>query len=426
VTPGAGLTRRQVLGAALAGGAAAGLAGCTAGAGDEGAAASPGAAGRPAELPGFHSGDAIGHQIGHQIGIAEHALGFGLLAAFTVVDRGVGALRATLQALTGEARRISDGLPVGSRDPKLPPVDTGVLADTGTRVRVTAAVGASLFDERFGLAPLRPAELVTMGRLANDRLDQQRCHGDLLLTIGSDSPDGCQHGLRQLMRATRSGLVLRWTVDGYSRPDSVPRPGQTTNRNLLGFKDGSANPDPTDDGRMRRLVWIGDDRNDGAEPAWTVGGTYQAVRVTRMLVERWDRAALAEQEAIIGRAKASGAPLGRAAETDEPDYASDPAGERIPLDAHIRLANPRTAADEDRVLLRKGFSYTRGFDGAGTLDQGLAFVSFQRRLDHVLVAIERLRGEPLEEYVRPEGGGFYFVPPAVPEGGFLGQQLLDA
>ena len=44
----------------------------------------------------------------------------------------------------------------------------------------------------------------------------------------------------------------------------------------------------------------------------------------------------------MGRHKANGAPLGMEHETDVPDYAADPRGRAIPLDAHIRLANPRT------------------------------------------------------------------------------------
>jgi hypothetical protein len=91
--------------------------------------------------------------------------------------------------------------------------------------------------------------------------------------------------------------------------------------------------------------------------------TYQVVRLIRLLVERWDRAALTEQESIVGRDKVSGAPLGLDPEEADPEYADDPEGRRIPLDAHIRLARPRDAATERQRMLRKGFNFQKGFDG---------------------------------------------------------------
>ena len=125
----------------------------------------------------------------------------------------------------------------------------------------------------------------------------------------------------------------------------------------------------------------------------------------RTLVERWDRASLTEQEQFIGREKFHGAPLGKTDEADDPDYADDPKGERIPLDAHIRLARPRTKETEHQRILRKGFNYAHGFDAAGMVDQGLVFVSYQKTLDSFLAVQERIKGEPLEEYTLPFGAG---------------------
>ncbi len=366
----------------------------------------------------------------HQIGVLEHPAPHGLLAAFSCVDGDRAALAETFRELSQELDALMSGRVPPETDPELPPPDSGVLMEvTDPGLMATVSVGASLFDHRYGLAERKPSELVTMPFLANDRLDPARSHGDVLLSLQGKERDVCVHALRRIMRRTRSGLVLHWTQDTFTRPDAKRKVGQTQSRNLLGFKDGTANPDAADQSLMDTLVWTSTaDAALGApgrEPAWTVGGTYQVVRLIRMMVERWDRAALAEQEAIFGRHKVTGAPLSGDRETDAPDYAGDPEGKRIPLTAHIRLANPRDDRTKDKVLVRRGMSYSRGMDGAGLLDQGLAFVSYQRRLSHFLETNERLKGEALEEYVRPEGGGFFYVLPGVVEiGDWLGRSLL--
>jgi deferrochelatase/peroxidase EfeB len=211
-------------------------------------------------------------------------------------------------------------------------------------------------------------------------------------------------------------------IEGSSRRVRAEE-GEAGVRNLMGFVDGTSNPDPTDARLMSELVWVAE--GDG-EPEWATFGTYQVVRVIRMLVEFWDRTRLSEQEAIIGRHKQSGAPLGAERELDLPDFASDPDGEVTPLDAHIRLANPRDEESKGQRILRKGFNFSQGFDGAGQLDQGLAFVSFQRSIENQFMPIQtRLDGEPLEEYILPVGGGFYFVLPGVPDPDhYLAEPLL--
>src|SRR5205085_4056039 len=132
---------------------------------------------------------------------------------------------------------------------------------------VVVSVGASLFDERYGLADRKPVALEKMPFLANDKLDPARSHGDLLLTITSAHEDINLFALRQLMRATRGTMALAWMLAGYNRRTSA-KPGEAGQRNLMGFVDGTANLDEDDDALMQRYVWVAD--GDG-EPAWAVG-----------------------------------------------------------------------------------------------------------------------------------------------------------
>jgi deferrochelatase/peroxidase EfeB len=358
----------------------------------------------------------------HQTGITAPPTAAGLMAAFDVTAENRAELVEAFRALDRETDGLMTGKPFPDRDSAYPPLHAGTLGSRppAADLSVIFAVGASLFDERFGLADRKPQELVKMPFLANDRLDPTRSHGDVLFTITADTPDVNLFALRQLMRRTRGALTLRWMLDGFNRR-SKPEPGKAPVRNLMGFRDGTANLDGSNAAQMKRHVWVAPD--DG-EPRWATGGSYQAVRIIRMFVEFWDRTPLAEQQTIIGRRKESGAPLDGREETDIPDYADDPDGDRTPLDAHIRLANPRTKATDADLILRRGFSFSRGFDGAGRLDQGLAFVSFQRRLQQFLNTQARLTGEPLEEYIEPQGGGFFFALPGVRRGSFLGEGLL--
>ena len=308
---------------------------------------------------------------------------------------------------------------------EFPPTDSGVFGDElpPAELSIIVGVGASLFDDRYGLASRKPRELVRMPFIANDRLDPALTHGDVSVTISAGNADTTNYALRQLMRRTRGAFTLRWMLEGFNTIQGDFGAGFAPGRNLLGFKDGTANPDATDDDLMQELVWVDRARD---EPRWAEGGSYQAIRIIRMMVEFWDRTRLDEQEALIGRHKLSGAPLGGEHENDDFDYTGDDEGKRVPLDAHIRLANPRTPTTEKHRILRRGFSYSRGFDGAGRLDQGLLFSAFQASLDDGFLAVQqRLNGEPLEEYILPVGGGFFYVLPGVrAQGGFLGEGLL--
>jgi deferrochelatase/peroxidase EfeB len=69
-----------------------------------------------------------------------------------------------------------------------------------------------------------------------------------------------------------------------------------------------------------------------------------------------------------------------------------------------------------------------GVTTASQLDQGLLFIAYQNDLERGFITVQRrLDGEPLEEYIKPVGGGFFFtLPGVVDKSDFLGRGLLAA
>ena len=363
----------------------------------------------------------------HQAGIVTSQPAAALVASFDVLAETRDDLAGLMKRLTLRIAALMAGEIQAPVDDRLPPPDNGLLGPKGApdNLSMTVAFGASLFDGRFGLAAGRPTRLVAMKAFPNDALDADCCHGDVLIQFNTNTAETNIHALRALLKDFPDGLALRWKQDGFLPPHTIKTQGRDTARNLLGFKDGTANLDAADDALMDRIVWV----NGGSdEPGWAQGGTYQVVRIIRTLVERWDRTPLQEQQTVIGRDKAEGAPLGMAREHDMPDYAADPDGHGVPLGAHIRRANPRDAASRDSVILRRAYNYSNGLTKAGQLDMGLLFSAFQSDLDRGFVAVQtRLNGEPLEEYIKPVGGGYFFALPGVASPrDYLGKALLEA
>jgi deferrochelatase/peroxidase EfeB len=322
-------------------------------------------------------------------------------AAFDITASGRSELAGLMRSLTSRARFLTTGGVAPDLGLGEPPSDSDVVGPeiSADGLTVTVSVGSSLFDGRYGLASRKPKKLTPMRVFPNDSPDPAWLHGDLLLQICANHPDTVHHTIRDITRHTRGAMQPRWKIEGYNSP---PRPSGTP-RNLLGFKDGTANPTGS---TAQGLVWV----HDPAEPGWAQGGSYQVVRLIRMLVEFWDRVSINEQQNMFGRRRDSGAPLDGNNELDTPDYRADPDGRIIPLDSHIRLANPRTPETANQRLLRRSYSYDLGIDPNGNISAGHIFVCYQQDARRQFETIQtRLINEPLVDYVQPFGGGYFYA-----------------
>lgn len=341
----------------------------------------------------------------HQAGIATPVQDRLHFAAFDVTTTDVAALASMLSAWTAAAARMTQGLAAGPGGaipivPQSPPQDTGEALDLSpSRLTLTIGFGPTLFErdgvDRFGLRARRPEQLAELPRFAADALDPARSGGDIAVQACADDPQVAVHAIRNLARIGFGTVAVRWSQLGFGKTSSTT-PSQATPRNLFGFKDGTNNIAGDDETALDEHVWVGDEA-----PAWLRGGSYLVARRISMRIETWDRTSLAEQEAIVGRNKREGAPVGGVCERDAVDF------DAMPPHAHVALAHPDT--NGGARMLRRGFSFVDGSDGIGHLDAGLFFLAFVRDPQTQFVppvkAVSTRRDDaiPLAHRLRPMG-----------------------
>jgi deferrochelatase/peroxidase EfeB len=333
------------------------------------------------------------------------------------------SLRELLTDWSTAAARMTQGQLVGEdTDLDAPPLDTGeAVGSLVANLTVTLGYGPSLFDDRFGLAPKKPALLVDLPALPNENLDPAYTGGDLCIQACSDDPLVAFHAVRNLARLGMGVVELNWMELGFGKT-STTSTTEATPRNLLGFKDGTRNIKAQQTDLINRYVWVGPE----SDQAWMKGGTYLVARRIRMFIENWDRDQLGDQQNVFGRAKTSGAPLSGGTEFTEPDFkARDDQGRSvIPTDAHIRLASHEE--NGGIRLLRRGYSYTDGIDPVlGTLLGGLFFIAFMKDPGQFITLQQKLgTNDALNEYIQHTGSALFACPPGIGPGQHWGDGLL--
>ena len=384
-------------------------------------AGTPPARAAEAASAGQAFGKAVPFYGAHQAGIATPTQEHVHFLALDVVSDSSTDLRALLAALSAAAAELTAGNPAGALSTGVdPPVDTGeAVGLEPSRLTVTFGLGPSVFmPGRFGLERQRPAPLVDLPPFASDSLKPGICDGDIAVQACAENPQVAFHAIHDLIRIASPTAVPRWSLPGFGR--TLNTAGQTTPRNIMGFKEGTANIVAQDHAAFERFVWAGARES----PAWMAGGSYMVVRRIQILFDLWDSISLEQQERTFGRHKLSGAPLGERHEHDPLDLHATSHGqlEISPL-AHVRLASP--AYNHGQRILRRGYSYSNGIDD-GAVAGGQLFICFQRdpRRQFIPMQARLALDDLLNEHTVHIGSAIFACPPGAARGGFVGEGLF--
>ncbi|MDA1358196.1 Dyp-type peroxidase [Glycomyces luteolus] len=404
------------------------------------------------ESPGHEDGGESGHDHSgaepfygaRQAGIETPAQRHALFAAFDLSVTGPGtgaaldaaAVAANLQALLKDWSAVAAALAAGEVPPKAP-VDGDDQFDAEAvaagldpaRLTVTFGIGPAAFA-KAGLEAVRPSKLAELPEFAGDKLNPAWSGGDLLLQICGEDRQVVSNAFLELRKRAVIGGRLLWVQHGFS---SAPEGG--TPRNLMGFKDGSANPQAGSE-LFDERVWAVD-----AEPSWFEGGTYLVFRKIRMRLPDWSMLTAEDQNLTFGRERDSGAPLSGGGEFDHPDFdVVDSSGlQAVPADSHVAVVH-------DAAMVRRGYNYDYGFLTQGDVssdaatdghldghmhaehpyDAGLLFASFQADPQVFIDTQEKMAAsDRLNEFITAEGSAVFALPPGAPEGGYVGQGLFE-
>ncbi|TBO61358.1 Dyp-type peroxidase [Streptomyces kasugaensis] len=266
-----------------------------------------------------------------------------------VADLGDDVAAGPLLAELGQAIRT---LTAGA-DPRLlglPPGDLTVTIGVGPRL--VRKAGPSL----PGAADLP--------RFSREQIAPQARGGDLLIQICAS--DALLLPLTAAALLDRAGdrLRERWRQSGRRGPNIPVDKGVSAPQNLLGFIDGIVGPHTT--AEHQRHLWL-------AGPAPVAGGTLAVLRRMELDLPRFAALSVADQEAVFGRRRATGAPLSGGTIASAPNLgAKTPDGRYlVPADAHIRRANPNVVGAG--LMLRRSYSTDEP-------TPGLLFISFQNDL----------------------------------------------
>jgi len=152
-----------------------------------------------------------------------------------------------------------------------------------SRLSLVTGISSDAWDRLFS-GP-RPAGLHPFPELQGARHHAPSTPGDLLFHIRANAMDVCFELANQILKSLGSGVTVIDEVHGFKFFE---------NRDLLGFVDGTENPDGPD---AVVAALVGDDDPEFA------GGSYVHVQKYLHDMASWESLSVTEQERVIGRSK---------------------------------------------------------------------------------------------------------------------------
>jgi porphyrinogen peroxidase len=185
-----------------------------------------------------------------------------------------------------------------------------------------AAIGSQAWDRLF--AGPRPAELHPFRELTGARHHAVATAGDLLFHIRHDRMDLCFEFASQAMTRLAGAVTVADETHGFRFFDE---------RDLLGFVDGTENPEGTA-AAAAALVGVGD--------LGFAGGSYVIVQKYLHDMDAWNALSTEDQERVIGRSKLS--------DIEMPD-------EVKPANSHVAVNTITDPDGTERQILRANMPF---------------------------------------------------------------------
>ena len=240
-------------------------------------------------------------------------------------------------------------------------------------------VGAAVWDRLFGVP--RPAGLHGFRALAGANHTAPATAGDLMFHIRAHRMDLCFELAQRLTTRLVGAARVVDEVHGFRSFDE---------RDLLGFVDGTENPDGY---AANDAVLI------GAEDPPFAGGSYVVVQKYVHDLDGWDELPVEHQELAIGRTKLSDLEL--------PDDVK-------PANSHVALNTIVDANGDERQIVR----FNMPFGNVGSREFGTYFIGYSRTPDVIEEMLQNMFiGKPpgnhdrILDFSTALTGNLFFAPP---------------